>query len=63
MRLLTLQEYEGTMPSVAKRRNIASTRWAVAAWLGLVLVIAFAASAAPALRAARLVVREALAYE
>ena len=36
---------------------------AAAAWLGLVLVIAVAASAAPALRAARLVVREALAYE
>lgn len=36
---------------------------AAVAWLGLVLVIAAAASAAPALRAARLVVREALAYE
>jgi ABC-type lipoprotein release transport system permease subunit len=34
-----------------------------AIWLGLVLVIAVAASAAPALRAVRLVVREALAYE
>jgi putative ABC transport system permease protein len=34
-----------------------------AAWLGLVIVIAAAASAAPALRASRLVVREALAYE
>jgi putative ABC transport system permease protein len=34
-----------------------------AGWLGLVLVIALVASAAPALRAARLVVREALAYE
>jgi putative ABC transport system permease protein len=33
------------------------------AWLGLVLVIAAVASAAPALRASRLVVREALAYE
>jgi putative ABC transport system permease protein len=33
------------------------------AWLGLVLVIAAAASAAPASRASRLVVREALAYE
>lgn len=33
------------------------------AWLGLVLVIAAGASAAPALRASRLVVREALAYE
>jgi len=37
--------------------------FAAAAWLGLVLVIAAAASAAPASRAARLVVREALAYE
>jgi putative ABC transport system permease protein len=36
---------------------------AVAAWLGLALVIAVAASAAPALRAVRLVVRDALAYE
>jgi putative ABC transport system permease protein len=34
-----------------------------AIWLGLVLVIAITASAVPALRAARLVVREALAYE
>lgn len=34
-----------------------------AIWLGLVLVIALAASTAPALRAAHLVVREALAYE
>lgn len=34
-----------------------------AIWLGLVLVIALAASAVPAVRAARLVVREALAYE
>jgi hypothetical protein len=33
------------------------------AWLGLVLVIAAAVCAAPALRDARLVVREALAYE
>ena len=37
--------------------------FAAAIWLGLALVIAVAASAAPALRAARLVVREALAYE
>ena len=36
---------------------------AAAIWLGLVLVIAVAASATPALRAARLVVREALVYE
>jgi putative ABC transport system permease protein len=32
-------------------------------WLGLVLIVAAAASAVPALRASRLVVREALAYE
>ena len=37
--------------------------FAAMAWLGLGLVIAAAASAVPALRAARLVVREALAYE
>jgi putative ABC transport system permease protein len=37
--------------------------FAAAGWLGLVLVIAVAASALPASRAARLVVREALAYE
>jgi putative ABC transport system permease protein len=37
--------------------------WAGAIWLGLMVVIAAAASAAPALRATRLVVREALAYE
>ncbi len=37
--------------------------FAAAAWLGLVLVIAAAASAVPARRAASLVVREALAYE
>jgi putative ABC transport system permease protein len=36
---------------------------AAAMWLGLVLVIAATASAAPALRASRLVVRQALAYE
>jgi putative ABC transport system permease protein len=36
---------------------------AAAIWLGLVVLIAVAASAAPASRAARLVVREALAYE
>jgi len=36
---------------------------AAAVWLGLVLAIAIAACAGPALRAARLVVREALAYE
>ena len=36
---------------------------AVSLWLGLVLVIAAMASAVPAVRAARLVVREALAYE
>ena len=36
---------------------------AATAWLGLVLVIAAVASAAPALRASRLVVRQALAYE
>jgi putative ABC transport system permease protein len=36
---------------------------AAAIWLALVFAIALAASAAPALRAARLVVREALAYE
>jgi ABC-type antimicrobial peptide transport system permease subunit len=34
-----------------------------AIWLGLVLAIAVAASAGPAARAARLVVRDALAYE
>ena len=32
-------------------------------WLGLVLVIAATASAVPALRASRLVVRQPLAYE
>jgi ABC-type lipoprotein release transport system permease subunit len=32
-------------------------------WLGLVIIIAFVASGAPASRAARLVVREALTYE
>lgn len=37
--------------------------FAATAWLGLALIIAVAASAAPALRAARLNVREALAYE
>lgn len=37
--------------------------FAATAWLGLALAIAVAASAAPALRAARLIVREALAYE
>jgi len=37
--------------------------FAAVTWLGLVLVIAAAASAVPALRAARLVVREALAYD
>jgi putative ABC transport system permease protein len=36
---------------------------AATVWLGLVLVIAAVASAAPALRASRLVVRQALAYE
>jgi putative ABC transport system permease protein len=36
---------------------------AAAAWLGFVLLIAAAASAAPAMRAGRLVGREALAYE
>jgi putative ABC transport system permease protein len=36
---------------------------AAAGWLGLAIATAAIASAAPALRAARLVVREALAYE
>ena len=37
--------------------------WAAAIWLGLVVVLATVSGLAPARRAARLTIREALAYE